>query len=118
MLLNINKIITLLLIFILIGCNKKSNIIPETHYINIDVVIVNSNRSDGFTTEKYPKPTIIKQWLVKLLVDTTMFREISSNEECYPLSISDEMWYNHKIGDTLHYDYLIKSKFFKINKNK
>lgn len=108
------KILIILFTILFIGCGNK--ITPKTHYINVDVVIVSINQTDGFTREKYPKPTAIKQWLVRLVQDTTMYRELSSNEETSSIGISDEMWYSHKVGDTLHYDYLIKSRFFKIKR--
>lgn len=106
------KLILLLTITILISCKPK--ITSEDFYINTKCVIIKTNEGQGFSNDKYHNPVVVKTWLIKSLDDTTKYRELYSNSYPYSMRITNEMWYNHKIGDTLHYDYLSKSEFFTI----
>lgn len=105
----------------LIGCGEivGSAEDSEKNYRNEKFVIVNTNESPGLTDDKFRSPVLVKKWLIRSVSDTTMFAELSSyNGINNGWSITNEMWYNHKIGDTLFFKWLRKDRFFKIQNSK
>lgn len=51
---------------------------------------------------------IDKEWLIQSATDTTLY----ARYEVY----NDSMFFNHKINDTISFDYILKNRFFKIVK--
>lgn len=87
----------------LVSCGETPHADSEVHYINMNCVIV----------EKIP---IVpkgrhgsKAFLIRSVKDTNMYCEyIDLNYNYMP----DSIYYNHEVGDTLHFDYICKSRFF------
>ncbi len=63
---------------------------------------------------KYPKPTICATVLVQDLEDTTQFFELPTCNNGKPALINKDWYYNHKVGDSVHFEYIRKDRYFKI----
>ncbi len=50
-----------------------------------------------------------KAFLIRGLEDTTLYSEYI---DLYRYTMSDSMYYNHEVGDTLHFDFIRKERFF------
>jgi len=112
-----NKKYFLLLLLLLLlfsfsnECETKKNN-TDKYYYNIDCIIIDkylvtlkNGRSDSFS----------KGFLLKTKINgVTFYREFFSINKSY---MTDEYYYNHDIGDTLHFDKTSKDLFIKI-KNK
>jgi len=65
-------------------------------------------------TEKLPIVPIGKRgskaFLIRSVKDTTLYTEYTSIDSYY---MEDSFYYNHEVGDTLHFDYIAKYGFFK-----
>jgi hypothetical protein len=86
-------------------------------YRNEKVIIVGTNEAaQDFTHDKFHKPIVIKVWLVQRVNDPTQFAELDSHWDSNHFYITNELWYSKSIGDTLHFDYILKRRFFTINK--
>lgn len=86
-------------------------------YRNEKLVIVGTNEAaQDFTHDKFHKPIVIKEWLVRRVNDTTQYAELSSYDDYDHWHITQEMWYSKGIGDTLYFDYIRKGRFFTIKK--
>jgi hypothetical protein len=119
-------LIKIVLFFLFIGAliylafipNKWKRAANEKEiYRNEKLVIVGTNEAaQDFTHDKFHKPIVIKVWLVQRLSDTTQYAELSSYDDYQHWNITQEMWYSKGIGDTLHFDYIRKNRFFRINK--
>jgi hypothetical protein len=107
------KIIAIIGIMFLVSCGHNY----ETHYYDINLRIVSFNSDCSLTDDKFKTPqlcnTVLFETLDKrpkqyLLINTcTMSSEI----------LIDTKWlYNHRVGDTVHFDYLMKTKFFTIDR--
>lgn len=107
-----------IILLILFGGDKVS---PKTHVYNVDMVIVQMNFESKLTDDKFHKPQLCNAILfetVKVYDGNKLYREINTcNIDVFSDIHIDTKWlYNHQIGDTVHFDYLLKSEFFTINK--
>jgi hypothetical protein len=86
------------------SCDGKSKPDPDIHYINIDCIIVEkiSSVGSGRLTSK--------AFLIRGTKDTTLYSEYV---DLYRYTMSDSLYYSSKAGDTLHFDYIRKNRFFK-----
>jgi|LakMenEpi03Aug12_release.lakeMendotaPanAssembly.Ray.scaffolds.fasta_scaffold12615_5 hypothetical protein len=86
------------------SCDGKSKPDPDIHYINIDCIIVEkiSSVGSGRLTSK--------AFLIRGTKDTTLYSEYV---DLYRYDMSDSLYYSSKVGDTLHFDYIRKNRFFK-----
>lgn len=77
---------------------------PKIHYIDMDCTIV----------EKIPVVGIMnrqsKAFLIRSVKDTTLYSEFIGIDDYV---MPDSVYYNHEVGDTLHFDYILKNRFFK-----
>ena len=100
------KIIALIgLVTIITSCKSEFKPDPNIHYINMDCVIVEKIPVVG-STGKYTS----KAFLIRGVKDTTLYQEYIGLRQYI---MTDSMYYNHKVGDTLHFDYIRKNRFFK-----
>ena len=97
----------IILTLLLTGCSSEKKPDPKVHYINIDCVIVDKmlaipmNESRNFS----------HAFLIRSVKDTNMYCEYTSiGCNC---QMTDSFFYTHYIGDTLHFDYIAKRRFFK-----
>lgn len=109
-------VLFMILIFIgivlFIPVRKKTN--DNKIYRNESLVIVGTNEGTEITQNKFHKPISVKTWLVRRVTDTTQFAELSSHDRGF--AITTDLWYNKKMGDTLHFDYILRRRFFTIDK--
>jgi hypothetical protein len=86
------------------SCDGKSKPDPDIHYINIDCIIVEkiSSVGSGRLTSK--------AFLIRGTKDTTLYSEYV---DLYRYTMTDSLYYSSKVGDTLHFDYIRKNRFFK-----
>lgn len=78
--------------------------------------IVAINYDCSLTNDKYRAPQLCNTILFVTLNEPKLYREINT---CGGLNNNkihiDTKWlYNHRVGDIVHFDYLLKSKFFTI----
>jgi hypothetical protein len=72
---------------------------PKVHYIDLDMMIVEKIRAnDG-----------VRMFLLKGVKDTTLYMEYS---DIHRYVMTDSVYYNHKVGDWLHFDYIRKNRCF------
>lgn len=109
--------IYLLLIFLLItSCNIHNN--EYNLERNITAIIININGNEEIISSGKSKiPTLCNKVLFKDL-NTKLYFTFSNCETIYhSIKLNDEWIYNHNINDTVHFDYIKKSRMFNI-KNK
>lgn len=99
------------IMFLLIGC-APTQIRPKDddarYYHNLDMVIV---EKAGYVNSGGKYTSLGKYFLLKGTKDTTLYWEYHGLNS----GLSDSMYYNHKVGDWLHFDYVLKSyRFFHI----
>ena len=86
-------------------------------YRNETCIIVGSNEAaQDFSHDKFHRPIVLKVWLIQRVTDTTQFTELTSSWDDNHFYVTKELWYSKGIGDTLHFDYIRKDRFFTINK--
>lgn len=104
------KLIIILLFLFTISCKEKNH---DELYFNEKFKIVKTNESSAITNDKFHEPIFVKKWLIQRLSDTTMYAELSNYDDYY-FKITNTLWYNKNIGDTLYFEYIRKDRFFKI----
>lgn len=96
-------ILAIIVMYFFGSCSDKPKCDPKFNYINIDCVIV----------EKIPNVPAgrigSKAFLIRCVKDTTMYTEYTSLDSYY---MPDSVYYNHEVGDILHFDYIRKNRFF------
>lgn len=97
---------TITMLFLTASCNEPDECAPKDQtqfYIDIDCIIV----------EKIPATPVgkhtSKAFLIRMLSDTTKYSEFIHVSNYY---MEDEYYYNHEVGDTLHFDYIRRERFF------
>ncbi len=98
--------ITLMVGVITIFASCESKVKPDTnnHYINMNCVIVEKIPVVGCFDKRTSKAFLIRD-----TKDTTLYSEYI---DLYRYTMSDSMYYNHEVGDTLHFDFIRKERFF------
>jgi len=88
----------------LVSCNGKVKPDSNIHYINMDCIIVEkiSSVESGRHTSK--------AFLIRSVKDTTLYSEYL---DLYRYTMPDSVYYSNEVGDTLHFDYIRKNRFFK-----
>ena len=92
------------LITVFTSCESKSKPDSNIHYINMDCIIVEkiSSVESGRHTSK--------AFLIRSVKDTTLYSEYL---DLYRYTMPDSVYYSNEVGDTLHFDYIRKNRFFK-----
>lgn len=106
--------IILILLFSLVSCSSKPD--PEVHYIDCDLKIVKINNDESLSDDKFHTPRVCNLVLLETLKGDKRYTEMNSCDG-YGITrdiLTPEWMYNHKEGDTIHFDYILKSRFFKI----
>jgi hypothetical protein len=93
------------IIAIFASCEGRSKPDSNIHYINMDCVIVEKIPSVGSFSKRSSKA-----FLIRGLEDTTLYSEYV---DLYRYTMTDSLYYSSEVGDTLHFDYIKKSRFFK-----
>ena len=107
----------LILFLLLIGLiNCKHKISEDKYAINVDMRIAAINYDCSLTNDKFRTPQLCNTILFETIKGPKLYREINT---CKMYNLRDihinNVWiYNHIVGDTVHFDYLLKSRFFEI----
>jgi len=89
----------------------------DKFYRNLNMKIVQWDYSCSTSNDKFHKPQLCNAILFETVINGyTLYREFNTCTKPFRVYITTEWLYNHKIGDTCHFDYLLKDKFFKIKK--
>jgi hypothetical protein len=122
-----NKRITvsLVVIFTTIACGVlftrpyRVKLNDRELFRNEKFVIVNMESSGTLTQDKFHSPVLVKMWLIQRVADTTQFAELVSysHNRSNGFLITNELWYNKRVGDTLFFKYICKDRFFTIYKH-
>lgn len=114
-----NVIVSAVIILMILGgmfgirsCRSKYH--DNELFRNEKCVIVMTAWDGALTQDKFHNPVFVKTWLIQRVADTTEFAELSSYEETNGFRITNELWYNKGIGDTVFFEYICKDRFFKI----
>ena len=99
------KCIFLGLLVLMTSCEGEVKPDPKVHYINMDCVIVEKIQAVGSTGRHTSKA-----FLIRGVEDTTLYQEYI---DLYRYEMPDSVYYSNEVGDTLHFDYIKKSRFFK-----
>lgn len=100
------------MIFVLSACGSK--ITDKDFYKNIDLKIVSYNNESKLSNDKFHNPQLCNTILFQTITGDTLYMVINTCKMSQSIHIDDKWFYQHKIGDTVHFDYLKKSEFFKI----
>ena len=117
------NILILLMFLVLSSCATK--ITEEDYYMNEDFTLIDREET---TSIKDNSPVTVWTWVIKRNItsgDSIEIAKISNlstidEQSCgcgdaRVFTINNELWYNKKIGDNLHFDYIRRSRFFKVN---
>lgn len=85
-------------------------------YWNVTCTIVEYSSESKLSDDKFHKPQLCKAWLVRLTSDTTKYAELSQCSYHNRINLSDSVFFQKKIGDTLHFEIINKSRFFTLKK--
>lgn len=97
----------------IVSCEPRS----EYYYRDINLRVVSINGECSLTNDKFHKPQLCNIILFETLDTPTKFMEINTcSNNAYYIHIDTPWIYNHQPGDTVHFDYLLKSRFFEIRK--
>ena len=95
-------------IALLIGCGSDKGPPAKDdprYYQNLDMIII---EKAGYVNSSGKYTSLGKYFLLKGVQDTTLYWEYHGLYN----NLSDSVYYNHKVGDWLHFDYVFKSRFF------
>lgn len=123
-----NTLSLLLLLFIFVSCHTFSNPKdkPDEYLIDVNLRIASINSDCSLTQDKFHKPQLCNTILFETLSEPHLYRELNTCTVGDPGSskgnprlwlhtnITPEWLYNHRVGDTVHFDYLLKAEFFTI----
>ena len=99
-------LIILLMYLLFQGCSDNTiKADPRIHYINLDMIIV---EKAGFVNSSGKYTSMGKYFLLKGVQDTTLYWEYHGLN----YNFNDSIYYNHHVGDWLHFDYVLKTRFF------
>ncbi len=83
----------------------------DRFYINEKFILVDSNEDPSDT--KYHNPNDVKIWLIKRMKGSNQYAELRNDETPHEeLQLTNNLWYNTEVGDTLVLIKIKKSRFF------
>jgi hypothetical protein len=84
-------------------------------YTNIDAIIVSINdNTQGFSQDKFHTPMLCNKVLFKK-IDAPLYVSLTTCNNYSTTIVLDDRWvYNHRVGDTVHFDAIKKHRFFNI----
>lgn len=103
------------LLIILCACENYNK---DYFYYNIDMKIVKINDDCSLTEDKFHTPQTCNTVLLETLNEPKLYVELNDCREKryknYFKITKIEWWYNHNVGDTVHFDCISKDRFFEI----
>lgn len=94
----------------IISCEPRD----EYYYRDINLRVVSINGECSLTNDKFHKPQLCNTILFETLTLPKQFMEVNTCDKAAGIHIDTPWLYNHIPGDTVHFDYLTKSRFFQI----
>jgi hypothetical protein len=94
----------------LASCGNSDRRIDDGLYRDLDVVILDM----GGNSPRPSKHSHDGKYFYVMSVKDTALRSEFSRANFHLMS--DSFYYNHKVGDTLHFDFIRKSRFFKVTR--
>ena len=89
----------------LTSCHTKTAPDPNIHYVDVKCVIL--EKSVATIGGRYSHES--KYFLLNMVRDTSLFTEWHGRSD---YSVCDSVYYSRKIGDTVHFDYILKRRFW------
>jgi len=116
--------ITSIIIYFLIGSgsSEKSRNKEDKVYHNIELRIVSINGETVIVQDRFPYPQECNFILFETMGDEKSYMELNtcnlkSGCGCNKIHIDRKWIYSHRPGDVVHFDYILKERFFKGHKN-
>lgn len=85
--------------------NDAKAVDPHVHYINVDFII------DDKIVRKNHRGEIEKLFSIHMIQDTNVYGEYKSNIK--EREMDEYIWNKYQKGDTLHFDYIVKNRFYR-----
>lgn len=110
---NLKRILYILIATsIMFSCERIN---PKTHVMDIDMRIAAINYESNLTNDKFRTPQLCNTILFETIEGEKLYREINTCKMYgLDMNINSKWIYNHRVGDIVHFDYLLKSEFFTI----
>lgn len=111
------KLTIILILFFIFACHKHK----DNCFHNFDMKIVKMNSDCSLSNDKFHNPQTCNTVLLETVNEPKLYVELNDCRErrngVYKLKMTNtSWWYNHQVGDTVHFDYLNKDRFFEIKK--
>ncbi len=118
----------IVLVLLLASCKLEKP--ADTYYRDFELKIVSINGETMLSEDKFHKPQTCNMILFETTYDferkfntNHLYREINTCRDriadkscgCEGFHIDTKWFYNHKVGDKVHFDYMLKENFFEIN---
>lgn len=92
------------ILFMIAFIDRKK--VKDNTYSDMYGVVVRIESLEDYSHNSFREPDDYYKILIRDLYDTTLFAVWPTNKEAY---------YNYKIGDTIHFDLINKSRYFRID---
>lgn len=76
--------------------------------------IVSFSSDCSLTDDKFHKPQLCTAILFETIKDHRLYMELNTCDNNWNIHIDRKWLYNHQVGDTVHFDFLLKTRFFEI----
>ena len=86
---------------------------------NINMQIVSFNSECSLDNTEFKRPQLCNAILFRTINEPYLYREINTCRDINwksKIHIDTKWLYNHRVGDTIHFDFLLKYKFFTIDR--
>lgn len=107
-----------LFILLTYAITTHNNVTDQTHIKNINLRLVKINSDCSLTNDKFRQPQLCNTILLETLTEPKLYKEINTcdYQAMRNIHINNQWLYNHRIGDTIHFDYILKRSLFTIKK--
>jgi hypothetical protein len=96
----------------IISCSHRT--VEDKFVRNIDMKITSINGETVLSDDKFHKPETCNTILLETIDGPKQYRELNTCKLHSKIHIDNVWIYNHRVGDIVHFDFLLKSKFFEI----
>lgn len=86
----------------------------EDYYQNISLRIVKMNSDCSLSDDKFHNPQLCNTVLFETISGKHLYMEVNTCNKNGHIHIDTPWLYNHRVGDTAHFDYIAKIRFFEI----
>jgi hypothetical protein len=95
----------------------------KVYFLNEDFTLVDRREISSYNADRH-EPLTIRTWVIvrdNATADSVYVAELTveksqKNEKGKDFVITSDLWYNKKIGDKLHFDFIRKDRFFRVLK--